>query len=144
MYMMSLRGQNISCTHTQGIATCFQRCPDGFYSLGGATAGSCTVCPAGQFCFDGSDYIAPQDCLAGDYSRSGETVCSACELGTYSSAAASVCTSCPPGSQCADPSADPTTNRCASGYYSLGGTVSLQFFNIQLACVIQILSILNI
>ena len=57
----------------------FQRCPDGFYSTGASS--SCSSCPAGQKCFDGSVSTSPSDCSAGSYSAAGETTCTSCASG---------------------------------------------------------------
>ena len=59
----------------------FQTCPDGYYS--GAAEGSCSQCPAGQYCFDGSNVISPADCSAGYYSPLGQSTCTACTQGKY-------------------------------------------------------------
>ena len=75
---------NISASllpYSAGIACVlsFQRCPDGTYSS--AAAGSCQSCPAGQYCFDGTNYVSPTNCAAGEYSGAGETTCSTCASG---------------------------------------------------------------
>ena len=61
------------------VALYQQKCADGYYS--GSQASSCTQCPAGQYCFDGSNYVSPQDCAAGTKSALGESTCSACAQG---------------------------------------------------------------
>ena len=58
-----------------------QKCPDGFYS--NAAASSCSQCPAGQKCFDGSNYVTPADCPAGTFSRLGDIECSNCNPGRF-------------------------------------------------------------
>ena len=57
-----------------------QQCPDGYYSL--SMASSCSICPAGQYCFDGTNHVTPANCAAGEYSARGESTCSTCESGT--------------------------------------------------------------
>ena len=99
-----------------------QKCPDGRYSLGGASA--CQVCPAGHSCVNGSIPIPPTECAPGTYSPSGVGICHACPLGTHSGTAASFCSSCPAGHSCDDPSQSPQA--CSSSeYWNNGGEVGL-------------------
>jgi hypothetical protein len=58
-----------------------QQCPDGYYSA--AKASTCSQCPAGQKCFDGSNYINPTNCDAGYYSLLGDSSCTACAAGNF-------------------------------------------------------------
>lgn len=98
-----------------------QKCPDGRYSLGGAS--SCLICPAGQSCINGSDPISPTECHRGTYSPPGVGICHACPLGTYSNTGASFCSPCPAGHSCNDPSQTPVA--CTSSeYWNNGGEVS--------------------
>lgn len=99
-----------------------QKCPDGRYSPGGASA--CHVCPAGRSCINGSIPIPPTDCSPGTYSPAGVGICHACPLGTHSGAAASFCSPCPAGHSCDDPSQSPQA--CSSSeYWNNGGEVGL-------------------
>lgn len=98
-----------------------QKCPDGRYSLGGAS--SCLICPAGRSCINGSDPISPTECHRGTYSPPGVGICHACPLGTYSNTGASFCSPCPAGHSCNDPSQTPVA--CTSSeYWNNGGEVS--------------------
>lgn len=57
-------------------------CPDGYYS--GSASASCSQCPAGQECFDGSSYLStPVDCSAGTYSPLGTSTCLNCATGMH-------------------------------------------------------------
>lgn len=57
-----------------------QKCPDGYYSA--TKAGSCSQCPAGQKCFDGTNFISPTNCAVGFFSALGQSTCTQCESGT--------------------------------------------------------------
>lgn len=92
-------------------------CPAGTYtSLMGQSLSSCSSaeCPAGSICL-GDGFVTPctagryrataggasiHDCLpcsAGEFSKSGCSICSICPAGTYSHATAGNCTACAAG-----------------------------------------------
>jgi len=109
------------------------------------TAGTCQLCPAGQYAGHHESLTACTDCVAGEYSTSSansctqcnngqasnvvgrSTVCPDCEAGKFSFGLGNtVCTLCPPGKyQASTGAAD--CNQCTAGQYasSSGSTTCL-------------------
>lgn len=82
-----------------GVSSAPISCPNGTYSLSGATA--CSICPVGIACING----AQVSCVAGAYVANTTTHGQAC-------------TPCPPGHACADASSPPSV--CSPGSYAVG------------------------
>ena len=109
------------------------------------TAGTCQLCPAGQYAGHHESLTACTDCVAGEYSTSSansctqcnngqasnvvgrSTVCPDCEVGKFSFGLGNtVCTLCPPGKYQASTGAH-GCDQCTAGHYasSSGSTTCL-------------------
>ena len=92
-------------------------CEEGWYSdkSGQGSADSCTMCPAGTYCFAGS--TAPNSCSKGTYAATEQSqLCNACPEGKYQdSEGQTTCKSCPPGRFCEAGSATPLL--CPAGTF---------------------------
>ena len=85
--------------------------------------GTCTVCPAGSACVNGSS-SEDTACLDGYYSAAGAASCIPCAAGTYqiapSTHLSSTCLPCTAGSYCTSPAA--AIVGCLAGSYSAEGS----------------------
>lgn len=94
------------------VHICFGDCNPGYFL--NATSGLCTICPAGNMC-DGINY--PVQCLQGQYSPAGASVCRTCPIGMYSSFGSQFCSECLPGTYQNFPGSASCTN-CSAGTYT--------------------------
>ena len=85
--------------------------------------GTCTICPAGSACINGSSTQAT-NCQDGYYSRSGAVSCTPCAAGWYqitpSDHLDGTCLPCTAGSYCSAPAAAKVS--CLAGSYSAQGS----------------------
>ena len=74
---------NVSGYFCESPSTTPASCPPGTYreATGGTALLSCAACPAGYKCTGTT--ITPDPCLIGEYSPSGQSVCSSCSAGFY-------------------------------------------------------------
>ncbi|KAJ1494851.1 hypothetical protein T484DRAFT_1608720, partial [Baffinella frigidus] len=80
-------------------------------------AGECSTCPAGTSSALGSDALDDCKCLVGYRGTSDGAACTACEAGTFKSAAgAGECSTCPPGTNSVSESDEVTDCQCLAGY----------------------------
>lgn len=86
------------------------KCSAGYYSA--YQASSCTICPAGFQCADGTQ--PPVACPAFQYSIAGATFCSPCPIGAVCSSG--IITWCNPGEICL-PTVNTVKTPCPAGFY---------------------------